>query len=170
MDADGLPIVGSAIDMTKKLAGLALRIQQIETSMSILESKLASIPGLDDLRPEPVDSTLTPNTEGAPVYNLTTHTTNETSNTARRSDVVGEDSPAAENVVTVARDARYARYLKMLQVGVPLMAIRNKMITEGLDPNLLQTPDAPVPSGGESIKSEPAPEVSDSDSEDSLSD
>lgn len=67
-----------------------------------------------------------------------------------------------ENVMTVARDSRYARYLKMVQVvspnfhlkivglnlsfhdtscpsqGVPVMAIRNKMVAEGLDPNLLE--------------------------------
>lgn len=72
---------------------------------------------------------------------------------------------AAENVMTVAKDPRYARYLKMVQVvsyyycccgylrnglvlclnvmfnvpqGVPVMAIRNKMVMEGLDPNLLE--------------------------------
>lgn len=71
--------------------------------------------------------------------------------------------------MTVAKDPRYARYLKMIQVvshqkhllliyrdckniyvlsciliqvilsqGVPVMAIRNKMMMEGLDPNLLE--------------------------------
>ncbi|CDQ64310.1 unnamed protein product [Oncorhynchus mykiss] len=47
--------------------------------------------------------------------------------------------------MTVAKDPRYARYLKMVQVGVPVMAIKNKMVQEGLDPKLLDTPDAPVP-------------------------
>uniref|UniRef100_UPI00398F1C19 WASH complex subunit 3 isoform X1 n=1 Tax=Pristiophorus japonicus TaxID=55135 RepID=UPI00398F1C19 len=56
------------------------------------------------------------------------------------------DSPT-DNAITVAKDPRYARYLKMVQVGVPLMAIRNKMISEGLKPDLLETPDAPVPDG-----------------------
>lgn len=73
---------------------------------------------------------------------------------------------ASENVMTVAKDPRYARYLKMVQVvshyynlkksvswiqyvsciqyvfylsqGVPVMAIRNKMVLEGLDPNMLE--------------------------------
>ena len=35
----------------------------------------------------------------------------------------------------------------MVQVGVPVMAIRNKMISEGLDPDLLERPDAAVPDG-----------------------
>lgn len=71
--------------------------------------------------------------------------------------------------MTVAKDPRYARYIKMVQVvshqkhllliytdsknihvqscmlmkvilsqGVPVLAIRNKMTMEGLDPNLLE--------------------------------
>ena len=37
----------------------------------------------------------------------------------------------------------------MLQVGDPVMAIRDKMISEGLDPDFLERPDAPVPDGEE---------------------
>ena len=82
MDEDGLPLMGSGIDLTKvpaiqqkrmmaflkqfvvhavqflnlfstvceeKLADLSLRIQQIETTLNILDAKLSSIPGLDDV-------------------------------------------------------------------------------------------------------------------------
>ena len=49
-----------------------------------------------------------------------------------------------ENVLTVAKDREYARYLKIVQVGVTVMAVRDKMISEGLDPELLEKPDAPV--------------------------
>ncbi|CAI9578370.1 unnamed protein product [Staurois parvus] len=85
MDEDGLPIVGSGIDLTKvpaiqqkrtvaflnqfvvhtvqflnrfstvceeKLSALSLRIQQIETTLNILEAKLSSIPGLEDVKAE----------------------------------------------------------------------------------------------------------------------
>ena len=52
-----------------------------------------------------------------------------------------------ENILTVAKDPRYARYLKMVQVGVPVMAIRNKMISEGLDPDFPERPNDPVPDG-----------------------
>ncbi|NXX21359.1 WASC3 protein, partial [Podargus strigoides] len=83
MDEDGLPIVGSGIDLTKvpaiqqkrtvaflnqfvvhtvqflnrfstvceeKLSALSLRIQQIETTLNILDAKLSSIPGLEDVK------------------------------------------------------------------------------------------------------------------------
>ena len=38
----------------------------------------------------------------------------------------------------------YARFFKMLAVGVPHGAVRNKMALEGLSPDLLDTPDAPM--------------------------
>ncbi|KAM6302339.1 WASH complex subunit 3 isoform 2-T2 [Podargus strigoides] len=158
MDEDGLPIVGSGIDLTKvpaiqqkrtvaflnqfvvhtvqflnrfstvceeKLSALSLRIQQIETTLNILDAKKNNI-----------------HEEGL-----------------QKTEVV------TENVRTVAKDPRYARYLKMVQVGVPVMAIRNKMISEGLNPDLLETPDAPVPAWGDDGKAEDS-----SDSESSFSD
>uniref|UniRef100_A0A9J7ZDN9 WASH complex subunit 3 n=1 Tax=Cyprinus carpio carpio TaxID=630221 RepID=A0A9J7ZDN9_CYPCA len=169
MDEDGLPIVGSGVDLTKvpaiqqrrivaflnqfivhtvrflnrfstvceeKLATVSLRIQQIETTLSILEAKLASIPGLEDVRVDGVRSST--ETNGPVTFIL-------------RSQVAPQEPKAeapAENVMTVAKDPRYARYLKMVQVGVPVMAIKNKMVMEGLDPALLDTPDAPVPDEG----------------------
>ncbi|KAM6145193.1 WASH complex subunit 3 isoform 3-T3 [Phoenicopterus ruber ruber] len=157
MDEDGLPIVGSGIDLTKvpaiqqkrtvaflnqfvvhtvqflnrfstvceeKLSALSLRIQQIETTLNILDAK-------NNIHEEGLQKT----------------------------EVV------TENVRTVAKDPRYARYLKMVQVGVPVMAIRNKMISEGLNPDLLETPDAPVPAWGDDGNAEDS-----SDSESSFSD
>ncbi|XP_015423086.1 PREDICTED: WASH complex subunit CCDC53 isoform X5 [Myotis davidii] len=153
MDEDGLPLMGSGIDLTKvpaiqqkrtvaflnqfvvhtvqflnrfstvceeKLADLSLRIQQIETTLNILDAKLSSIPGLDDVTVEvsPVS-----------VTGVTNETTSEPSQ------------------------------------GVPVMAIRNKMISEGLDPDLLERPDAPVPDGEGERKTEES-----SDSESSFSD
>ncbi|XP_030070728.1 WASH complex subunit 3 isoform X2 [Microcaecilia unicolor] len=201
MDQDGLPIVGSGIDLTKvpaiqqkrtvaflnqfvvhtvqflnrfsrvceeKLSALSLRIQQIETTLNILEAKLSSIPGLEDVRLDISDSKQSSITNG-PI---------STPANSRQPDIV---SPEAENltadtaaqkteapsgnVVTVGKDPRYARYLKMVLVGVPVMAIRNKMISEGLDPQLLQTPDSPVPDDGSHVEAEES-----SDGESSFSD
>ncbi|XP_065599207.1 WASH complex subunit 3 isoform X3 [Cyrtonyx montezumae] len=158
MDEDGLPIVGSGIDLTKvpaiqqkrtvaflnqfvvhtvqflnrfstvceeKLSALSLRIQQIETTLNILDAKQ----------------------------------NNKHEEALQKTEIV------TENMRTVAKDPRYARYLKMVQVGVPVMAIRNKMISEGLNPDLLETPDAPVPAWGDDGNAEDS-----SDSESSFSD
>ncbi|XP_062931841.1 WASH complex subunit 3 isoform X3 [Cynocephalus volans] len=154
MDEDGLPLMGSGIDLTKvpaiqqkrtvaflnqfvvhtvqflnrfsavceeKLADLSLRIQQIETTLNILDAKLSSIPGLDDVTFEVSPLSVT---------------------NGLHSEPTSEQSQ-----------------------GVPVMAIRNKMISEGLDPDLLERPDAPVPDG----ESEKTAEES-SDSESSFSD
>ncbi|XP_006010089.1 WASH complex subunit 3 [Latimeria chalumnae] len=185
MDEDGLPLVGSGVDLTKvpaiqqkrtvaflnqfivhtvqflnrfstvceeKLGALSLRIQQIETTLNILEAKLSSIPGLEDVKVDVSNQNCVGN---GPVSAATTNR-QEQQTTLPLPALVQENNTAesqqkpvtTENVLTVAKDPRYARYLKMVQVGVPVMAIRNKMVSEGLDPDLLETPDAVVPDGG----------------------
>ncbi|XP_020041527.1 WASH complex subunit 3 isoform X2 [Castor canadensis] len=193
MDEDGLPLMGSGIDLTKvpaiqqkrtvaflnqfvvhtvqflnrfstvceeKLADLSLRIQQIETTLNILDAKLSSIPGLDDVTFEVSPLHVTSVTNGSH-----SEITSEKSQNSTQDSGQQESEVSSENILTVAKDPRYARYLKMVQVGVPVMAIRNKMISEGLDPDLLERPDAPVPDG----ESEKTVEES-SDSESSFSD
>ncbi|XP_059672593.1 WASH complex subunit 3 isoform X3 [Gavia stellata] len=195
MDEDGLPIVGSGIDLTKvpaiqqkrtvaflnqfvvhtvqflnrfstvceeKLSALSLRIQQIETTLNILDAKLSSIPGLEDAKFE-VSSANMNNVTNGPVAQATTDQ-QTTQNNIHEEDLQ-KTKVITENVRTVAKDPRYARYLKMVQVGVPVMAIRNKMISEGLNPDLLETPDAPVPAWGDDGNAEDS-----SDSESSFSD
>ena len=44
----------------------------------------------------------------------------------------------------MAEDERYSKYFKMLKMGVPLQAVKNKMAVEGLDGNVLDNPDTPA--------------------------
>ncbi|KAL6473664.1 hypothetical protein MHYP_G00172250 [Metynnis hypsauchen] len=203
MDEDGLPIVGSGVDLTKvpaiqqrrvvaflnqfivhtvrflnrfstvceeKLATVSLRIQQIETTLSILEAKLSSIPGLEDVTVDGVSQRPSNQTNGPTVGS--SGTTAPTGPSPSSEDPrQGQENPqerkveaVAENVMTVAKDPRYARYLKMVQVGVPAMAIKNKMILEGLDPSLLDSPDAAVPDGGKKVMEEQDDDSSGSES------
>ncbi|XP_061494845.1 WASH complex subunit 3 [Rhineura floridana] len=201
MDEDGLPLVGSGIDLTKvpaiqqkrtvaflnqfvvhtvqflnrfstvceeKLSALSLRIQQIETTLNILDAKLSSIPGLEDVKFE-VSSTSINSVMNGPIpqASVDSQSTNVSPQLEGSGHDVGQQKTegATENIITVAKDPRYARYLKMVQVGVPVMAIRNKMISEGLNPDLLETPDAAVPSWGDEAHAEDS-----SDSESSFSD
>uniref|UniRef100_A0A8C0TPE5 WASH complex subunit 3 n=1 Tax=Canis lupus familiaris TaxID=9615 RepID=A0A8C0TPE5_CANLF len=127
----------------EKLADLSLCIQLIETTLNILDAKLSSIPGLDDVTFEvsPVSVTGITNESHSEATSEKSQQNSLQDSGPQRSEVT------PENILTVAKDPRYARYLKMVQVGVPVMAIRNKMISEGLDPDLLERPDAPVPDG-----------------------
>merc|ERR1712013_782387 len=60
----------------------------------------------------------------------------------------GEAPPAEEElqvkVKTVAEDERYSKFFKMLKMGVPLQAVKNKMFQEGLNGDILEDPDAPA--------------------------
>ncbi|KAM9845940.1 WASH complex subunit 3 [Aulostomus maculatus] len=209
MDEDGLPIVGSGVDLTKvpaiqqrrivaylnqfivhtvrflnnfstvceeKLSNISLRIQQIETTLCILEAKLSSIPGLDDVTLDGISENQTVQTNGPtatgqsqaggpPAGILPSPEAVQSAPEVASTQKAEEET---RNVMTVAKDPRYARYLKMVQVGVPVLAIRNKMVLEGLDPNMLDTPDAPVPDGG--AKSTEDVDANSSDSESSFSD
>lgn len=206
MDEDGLPIVGSGVDLTKvpaiqqrrtvaylnqfivhtvrflnrfstvceeKLASISLRVQQIETTLCILEAKLSSIPGLEDVTIDQVNVQQNSQTNGLSVSQRETENAPEESmphpeNVQSQSEpptIQGaEETTPDVNVITVSKDPRYARYLKMVQVGVPVMAIKNKMVLEGLDPNLLDTPDAPLPGGAPGTSDQQDDNSSDSES------
>lgn len=45
------------------------------------------------------------------------------------------------NMTKISESALYRKYFKMLRVGIPLPAVKIKMNSEGLDPNLLDNPD-----------------------------
>ncbi|XP_027711626.1 WASH complex subunit 3 isoform X2 [Vombatus ursinus] len=172
MDEDGLPLMGSGIDLTKvpaiqqkrtvaflnqfvvhtvqflnrfstvceeKLSALSLRIQQIETTLNILDAKLSSIPGLDDVKFEISTANVNGVTNGPEAPSGQQPSLSPQSENSIQDTGPQKCEAAAEHILTVAKDPRYARYLKMVQVGVPVMAIRNKMISEGLDPDLLDS-------------------------------
>ncbi|KAH0616990.1 hypothetical protein JD844_028531 [Phrynosoma platyrhinos] len=153
MDEDGLPLVGSGIDLTKKLSALSLRIQQIETTLNILDAKLSSIPGLEDVKFE-VSSTSDNNITNGLVSqpSIDPQSPNASPHSEGNSPEVEQQKPeeATKNVTTVAKDPRYARYLKMVQVCLELKP---------------RTPDAAVPAWGDEANAEET-----SDSESSFSD
>ncbi|NXV12823.1 WASC3 protein, partial [Cepphus grylle] len=151
MDEDGLPIVGSGIDLTKvpaiqqkrtvaflnqfvvhtvqflnrfstvceeKLSALSLRIQQIETTLNILDAKLSSIPGLEDVKFQVSSANMNSVTNG-PVAQATTDQQTDISPQSGQNNIhegLQKTEVVTENVRTVAKDPRYARYLKMVQV------------------------------------------------------
>lgn len=66
--------------------------------------------------------------------------------------IIGGSGGAAEQngaptggVMLVKDDERYAKFFKLSKMGMPAEQIKLKMSAEGLDPSLLDTPDAPMP-------------------------
>ncbi|XP_046844736.1 WASH complex subunit 3-like [Xenia sp. Carnegie-2017] len=144
----------------EKLSDLSNRLQRVDVTMSILEAKLSSIPGLENVTaPESSTPTADDTSEhvvpestaspAQPTASPAQPTASDSNNTPSVSEELSppvEEEPA-QPVMTVSKDPRYAKFFQMLKVGVPLAALRPKILSEGLDPDLLQTPDAPAPGG-----------------------
>lgn len=56
-------------------------------------------------------------------------------------------APAASGG-TIKDDERYVKYFKLLKMGMPPEQVKLKMSADGVDPELLDTPDAPVGGSG----------------------
>ncbi|PIK33797.1 putative WASH complex subunit CCDC53 isoform X2, partial [Apostichopus japonicus] len=119
----------------QKLLDLNHRIQKLEVTMNILEAKLASIPGLENVTVEQA----TP--QQPPATNLPAVTAGDDQAPSETEPALPEAPPT----LTVSQDPRYMKYFKMINMGVPIEPLRNKVLMDGLDPNLLSTPDAPAP-------------------------
>lgn len=160
----------------EKLEHLSNRIQNLEITLSLLETKLSSIPGLDSVTAPASSTTAAP----AATSDTTSSTTSgappappapgappppPTQDEAPPAPPPEEEKPANP----VSKDPRFARFFKMLQVGVPEPAVKNKMRAEGLDPSFLDNPDAPAPPESSKKSDSDSDDFGDSDN-DSMSD
>ncbi|KAH7986570.1 hypothetical protein HPB49_025902 [Dermacentor silvarum] len=160
----------------EKLEDLLVRIQRLEASMCILEAKLSSIPGLENVTASA--------TEAKPEANDRQSTTQATAEQSQSqqpqangptTDTKAEPLKAADTATqppaaptnTVSKDPRFSKYFKMLNVGIPLGAVQIKMRQENVDPSILDNPDAPAPPGA---PTSPCPADNDSSDDSSLSD
>ncbi|KAK7866976.1 hypothetical protein R5R35_006811 [Gryllus longicercus] len=150
MDVNGLPIIGPGVDYTQvgaihqkrtlafinhfisntvsflnkfarsceqRLEKFDARIKKIDASLSVLETKLSSISALESA-PAKCETKSAELSEPVP-------------------DVQHEAPPE-----TKVQDPSLVRFFRMVQVGVPIDAVRMKMKAEGLDPSFLDGPDA----------------------------
>ncbi|XP_062543740.1 WASH complex subunit 3 [Armigeres subalbatus] len=114
-----------ASDCESKFIRYEHKIQSLEASISIVEAKLSSI---DALRKEADVSAMNQiPTEGNTPTDIEERTAE---------DVSLPEQPADELEVT-KRDPTYDKYFKMIQVGVPIPAVKSKIGSEGLDPSYI---------------------------------
>ncbi|XP_060838965.1 WASH complex subunit 3 [Rhopalosiphum padi] len=128
------------------------RLQKISASLCILETKLNSVPELQELHPPQIQTSEPPgnhlkdnsyNTEITNEHNKTettdglirTETTEKPSKTEENN--VSEPTVINENTNEPTVDPTILKYRKMIQFGVPRGAVELKMANEGLDPKLL---------------------------------
>jgi len=138
-----------------KLENLHNRCQQLEISLSLLEAKLASIPGLESVT-APQSSSATPASDTTAAVSAATDTGAPGAPPAPPpppppggppAQAPDTAPPVEEQAAAnpVSKDPRYMKFFKMVQYGVDANNVKTKMTMEGLDPNLLDTPDAPAP-------------------------
>ncbi|CAG0886528.1 unnamed protein product [Darwinula stevensoni] len=126
-----------------KLEDMNRRLVQVETCLSILEAKLSSIPGLEKEKQssDPCELSAEPLPNGD--TNKGNQITSVEADGAEARIKYHESVEIIEKPISVTQekppaDPRLAKYLKMLQVGIPLPAVRQKMAMENIDPSLLQ--------------------------------
>ncbi|GLE01150.1 hypothetical protein PINS_up009980 [Pythium insidiosum] len=70
-----------------------------------------------------------------------------------------EGSSQASSGSLVRDDERYAKFFKLQKMGMPSEQIKLKMSAEGLNPDLLDTPDAVLPGSGAAGSAQPAQQL-----------
>ncbi|KAH8281474.1 hypothetical protein KR054_000837, partial [Drosophila jambulina] len=121
-----------ALGCETKFVEMERQLQKTEASLIILEAKLASIPTDHDA---PSEGASAPAQSEKP----TEAPTPDSENTPMSDPV--DEAPAEPVGVRACEDVRYRKFFKMLHVGVPAPAVKQKMQSEGLEPRLLDTPD-----------------------------
>ncbi|XP_068203958.1 WASH complex subunit 3 [Palaemon carinicauda] len=147
----------------ERLISLNTKLRRADQSLAILEAKLNSVPDLEGINAPAIKSVQPSNTtESAPTTepnslqnqeqpNILSPETGgiqtETSEPNKEPNKGENDIPLSPDAVVspVSKDPRFAPYFKMLAVGVPLPAVQMKMRSEGLDPSILDDPNAPAP-------------------------
>lgn len=129
---DSLVVFSKACD--SKLLSIAARLKKLENALVLLETKLDSVPELRETKPLPkVSETQQPASKNIQLQSET-HQGSQVVTEVQKEET--ESKPVAEPV-NHRLDPTYAPYLKMVEVGVPLQAVRLKMQILGLDDSVL---------------------------------
>ncbi|ENN79043.1 hypothetical protein YQE_04510, partial [Dendroctonus ponderosae] len=110
------------------------KVQKIEASLLILESQLSSIPEFNGEQTRRNESPKVPQTDSV----QENATVNKEANQAQQ-------EPVEQTGVKASEDPRFAKFFKMLKVGVQAPAVKLQMKAEGVDPAVLDNPDAVIP-------------------------
>ncbi|VDK49902.1 unnamed protein product [Anisakis simplex] len=151
-----------ATDVESRIIEMENRLERVRTCTLLLESKVDSVAGAGEVF---VDQ---PMQSSPPKQTSSLESTNNVKSTLIKSDDSVQEiamkpqetmEPAEENatelnatsqktstlhpVITIREDVRYEKYFKMLKMGVIEAAVKQKMVSEGVDPSFLDRPDAP---------------------------
>ncbi|GBP87540.1 WASH complex subunit 3 [Eumeta japonica] len=103
------------------------KLEKVEAALILLEAKLSSIPEVNQQLP-----TSTPESTNILDTNTSQSKSDNEENCNKGSENKGNKIEESEI------PPEYIRFLKMIQVGVPLEAVKLKASVEGLNPDVLQ--------------------------------
>ncbi|RVE50751.1 hypothetical protein evm_004661 [Chilo suppressalis] len=104
-----------------KLMSFERKLEKVEAAIILLETRLSSIPEVN---------TTTDTETSDKITNKENETENESETKTELKEM--DESPSTPSY------PEYDRFVKMVQVGVPLQAVKLKVSIEGLDPNILE--------------------------------
>ncbi|XP_045529057.1 WASH complex subunit 3 [Pieris brassicae] len=99
------------------------KLEKINASLVLLETRLSSLPEISSPEPSLIKQQFETNSENTTQAEATTDAEEKTTD--------GGEKP------TQTIKAEYMRFVKMVHVGVPIQAVKLKASLEGLDPNEL---------------------------------
>ncbi|KAH7700504.1 WASH complex, partial [Aphelenchoides avenae] len=131
-----------AVKMERRIIDFEERLDRLETDIVILEKKLENV-GV--AAPQNAIPAAVPPTQSEPPQSTSTAATTADVRPSEAADatqpVEREAKPAEEEAAPTGLKYKdhplYAKYFKMLKLGVPEPAVRQKMSTEGMDPSIL---------------------------------
>jgi len=135
----GLQILEAKLDSIPELQNFQVPSTPVS---SISEHQLPSSQGTENTIPESSQSL--PNDEAAsshPQQDIDVSISKSQDSSAKddASSVASADSTSKPSKMSLRKDPRYETYFKMVAVGVPVPAVKQKMASEGVDPAILDS-------------------------------
>lgn len=123
-----------------KLSAVSSDISKLQTTMSILETKLSSVPGLVAAATA-ADTSAIPDVEPQQPQTQSTPTPSPSTAAATSMDTSAASAPSGP---PAKEDPNYMAYFKLIRLGMPIEQVKLKCQAEGNDPNVLDHPDEPI--------------------------
>ncbi|XP_061729671.1 WASH complex subunit 3 [Cydia pomonella] len=122
-------------DCEEKLMHFERKLEKVNATMVLLEAKLSSIPEVN-IRSQSMTEDREPQDKNAGKPHSIPVNGAEPSHSTNPETSEGNDTRVANETATeeTAVTPEYMRFVKMVQVGVPLQAVKLKLTLEGLDP------------------------------------
>ena len=138
----------------QKLLNVSQQVQRVEIVLALLEAKLESITwmsgggGAAPVTAAPAGAPIAP-----PMGDSTAAAASSSAPAAPAAAAPAAAEPAG---MKLRDDPRYSKYFKMLNMGVPRPAIKQKMLSDGCpDPDQIdKDPDGPAPPGWDAVPSQ----------------